>query len=379
MKPITPAVLALLLAGSAGLSGLVPAYADDPAPTPPPAASAPAAAQPEAPAVPPPAVNPDTHAPQPSVPPPAVNPDAQAPQGGAQPSVPPPAVNPNTHAPQGSAQPNRTPGPQGGGAGGNPFAFRFGGPMGGFGGGLGTSVLRLACGDRGAEALEIAFVRIQYEVKPTGPQQQLFDTLKQAAIADQKNYADACRAAVTGLRGGQGQSQPSVLDRFAARLALETARVNALNDILPKFRAFFDSLTDQQKAQFQPRRAVFSRNGMGHMGPGMGAGPNGMMGRGNMGRGMGPGGMGPGGMGPGGMGHGNMGHGNMPGFQGRPGWQGGANPSGGMQRPQAMPAPDDQPGVSQPGDDQPDSDQPDDSQPDTATPADPATNGSTPA
>jgi hypothetical protein len=221
MKPIVPAMLALLLAGSAGISGLVPAYAQDQAPATPPAATAPS---------------------EPA--PPAASPDTQTPQGNTR-----PGFNRNWRQ-QGNAM--------------QPFARRGGGnggfARGPFGRGLGTSVLDLSCGDRGAEALEIAFVRIQYEVKPNDQQRPLFDALRTAAIADQKNYADACRAAISAMRS---QANATVLDRFSARLALETARVNALNDILPKFRAFFDSLTDDQKAAFQPATRGFTRDGSG--------------------------------------------------------------------------------------------------------------------
>ena len=245
MKPIVPTMLALLLVGSAGLSGLVPAYAQVP-----PAAHAPA-----------PEASPDMQAPGSNGRSESTQPDEgqqASPQQGSQ-----PGFNRDRRQ-QGNAMrnPSNRNGPDFDG--GRGFGSR------GFDGGLGTSVLRLACGDRGAEALEIAFVRIQYEIKPTGQQQPLFDALKTAALADQKNYADACQAAISSVRG-QGNTQAradNLLDRFSARLALETARVNALNDVFPKFRAFFDSLTDAQKAAFQPRRMGFIRNGRPDAGPG---------------------------------------------------------------------------------------------------------------
>ncbi|HVW93155.1 MAG TPA: hypothetical protein VHB74_11165 [Devosia sp.] len=290
MKPIVPTVLVLLLVGSASLSGLVPAYADDPAP-----AAAPSAAAPAAPSTP---AGPSTLQ---AVP---------APQGNPAPQAAPGAQTPATQQAAPAQRFNRdwrqqANGYRQGGAGSfgaGPFGF------GRFGGGLGMSVLGIGCGDRGAEALEIAFVRIQYEVKPTSQQQPLFDALKTAALAGQKNYADACRAAISSL---QSQDNRSVLDRFSARLALETARVNALNDVLPKFRSFFDSLTDQQKAAFAPRRMGFTGNG---------------------------------GMGNGGMGNGGMGQG-MGGFRGWRDQQGGANGQGGpmtffrLQRPGGTTAP----------------------------------------
>ena len=126
----------------------------------------------------------------------------------------------------------------------------FGGPR--------ADVFDIACGPHGAEALEIALVHLQYAVQPTAAQQPLLDTLKTTALADQKTFAEACKTA-------------------------------ALSDVLPKFKAFYDSLTAEQKAKLTPPRmeAHFGLNGpmgqMGprgmhlhqrHMGPGMGNAPD---------------------------------------------------------------------------------------------------------
>ena len=213
MKFVTTATLAALLLGSAGVSGLVPAYAD--------AAAAPAVAAPATPA------------------PPA---DAMA-------------------------ATDQQPGRPGMGS------HMRGGDMGmGRPGAMRGGLLSIACGDRGAEALEIAFIHVQYEVKPTAEQQPLFDALKTTALADQKNFSDACQAAM----GAGGTASATILDRFQNRLAIETAKVTALNDVMPKLKAFYDSLTDAQKQQLQPRRWGGPR--MGEMGgPGRWA-PPGMMG-----------------------------------------------------------------------------------------------------
>jgi hypothetical protein len=147
------------------------------------------------------------------------------------------------------------------------------GPMGGLAD-PGTALLAMGCGDRGAEALEIALVRLQYGVKPTTDQQPLFDALKTAALASQKTLSDACTAARPA--DAAAAAKTTLPDRLQARLAVSTARVAALNEVLPKFKAFYDSLTDQQKQKLEPqaRRAGNNRPGFharpwvpGGMGP----------------------------------------------------------------------------------------------------------------
>jgi hypothetical protein len=160
----------------------------------------------------------------------------------------------------------------------------MGGPRGGAG------LLGLACGDRGAEALEIAFVHLNYAVKPTAEQQPLFDALRTAALADQKTFSNACQSAMSSVKGGKA----TILDRLEARLTLDNARAAALSDIVPKFKAFYDSLTDAQRSTLDQRFG--GRWGGPHAGtggwnhhPGWNHGP-GRMGPGMMGRGhMGPG------------------------------------------------------------------------------------------
>jgi hypothetical protein len=155
----------------------------------------------------------------------------------------------------------------------------FGGPR--------ADVFDLACGPRGAEALEIALVHLQYAVQPTAAQQPLLDTLKTTALADQKTFAEACKTALGDAKPDDAKTD--LLARLQARLAVDTAKVAALSDVLPKFKAFYDSLTPEQKAKLTPPRmeAHFGFNGpmgqMGprgmhlhqrHMGPGMGKAPD---------------------------------------------------------------------------------------------------------
>lgn len=211
MKLLTASVLASLLVGSVGLANLVPAFADDPAP------AGPAAAAPATP---------------------------------------------------GPWQHHR-------------FGDHRGRPGMGEAAGLPGRGMRpgglfaLACGERGAEALAVAFVHVEYRVKPTAEQQPLFDALKTAALAGQKSVADACGTPAATA------APPNLLDRMQAGLAVRTAEVAALNEVMPRFKAFYDSLTDQQKAALEPRWQA---------GRAMGAQPGSRMHRPMRGPGYGPGG-----------------------------------------------------------------------------------------
>jgi LTXXQ motif family protein len=211
MKFLTKAALAALLAGSIGVAGLVPTYADSAAPD-------------------------NQTAPSPSQPSPG------------QPSALP-------HPGRGF------PGPWGMWRGQRSMSARGGSPL-----------LRLACSDRGTEALDLAFVRVKYELKLTAEQQPLFDTLHTAALADQKSFADTCKAAVDD---GVAPGKKTLLDRMQTELALDSAKVTALSDVVPKFKAFYDSLSDQQKADLQhlrPGRARFGQWQQGPWGQGWGQG-----------------------------------------------------------------------------------------------------------
>lgn len=126
-------------------------------------------------------------------------------------------------------------------------------------------LLMLACSDRGAEALEIGLVRLSYRLDLTADQQKLFDTLRTRALTTQTSFADTCKASRPAADNG---AKPDALARMKAGLAIEQARLSALNDVLPDFEAFFNSLSDQQKARLLPH------HGMGRMGQHGGMGRN---------------------------------------------------------------------------------------------------------
>lgn len=123
--------------------------------------------------------------------------------------------------------------------------------------------------ERGAEAVEIALVRLSYAIDLTDAQQALFDTLKTDALA----AADTFSTAVEGLRPAAptetaaAPAVPDLAERFENRIAVETAHLEALKAVQPALTAFLDSLTDEQKAELMPQRPGRD-GGPGEMGKG---------------------------------------------------------------------------------------------------------------
>ena len=111
--------------------------------------------------------------------------------------------------------------------------------------------------DGGSEAVEIALVRLSHAIDMTPEQQTLFDTLKTDALAAAETFS----AALEGLRPAAPAegAQPEPLDiakGLDLRIALQTAQIEALKSVQPSVTAFFASLTDAQKAELAPARAM---------------------------------------------------------------------------------------------------------------------------
>lgn len=108
---------------------------------------------------------------------------------------------------------------------------------------------------RGAEAIEIAIVRLTHTIELTDQQTVLLEALKTDALA----AAAAFETATDGLRPTPPAEEetaalPDISRRFDNRIALESARLDALKSVQPAFTAFFDSLTDEQKAELASGR-----------------------------------------------------------------------------------------------------------------------------
>ncbi|MBF0679747.1 MAG: Spy/CpxP family protein refolding chaperone [Devosia sp.] len=111
--------------------------------------------------------------------------------------------------------------------------------------------------ERGAEAIDIAVVRLTHRLDLSAEQQTLLDTLKSDALAASETLASATE----GLRPtppakGDAPSAPDFSRSLENRIAFDTARLDALKSIQPAATAFFDSLTDAQKAELMPDRGT---------------------------------------------------------------------------------------------------------------------------
>lgn len=141
-------------------------------------------------------------------------------------------------------------------------AHRQGGPMGGQmmdhqmrGGRGGGQFLAIGCGPNAAERIETSLVSLGYRVDATAEQKTLLDALKTAALAAQAELATTCDAVMPAPAAADATTPaetPDMLERLQARLKIDEARVAAMSDVLPQFEAFFNSLTDEQKAALQP-------------------------------------------------------------------------------------------------------------------------------
>jgi hypothetical protein len=151
-------------------------------------------------------------------------------------------------------------------------------------GGRGGQFLAIGCSPNAAERIETGLVSLGYRVDATAEQKALLDTLKTAALDAQTELAAVCESVMPAMAAAAPADgvapaatapaeRPNLLERLQTRHAIDQARVAAMGDVLPQFEAFFNSLTDEQKASLEPRR--HARDGRNNDGP-----------RGDRGRGM---------------------------------------------------------------------------------------------
>lgn len=136
-----------------------------------------------------------------------------------------------------------------------------GGPGGRFGGDF-FSV------ERGAEAIDVALVRLSHRVDLTAEQQPLFDAFKSSALTAAETFATATAdLRPTPPAEGETPTAPNLADRLDTAIAIQTARLDALKAVQPDAKAFFDSLTEEQTASLMPQRPEGGFPGFGKHGP----------------------------------------------------------------------------------------------------------------
>lgn len=107
--------------------------------------------------------------------------------------------------------------------------------------------IHLICSEKGAERLETALGRVGDKVKLSEDQQALLTELKTVTLAAQTDFADKC---TTPTRG----EDKDLMDHVKQRQANMTAHVAAMDNVVPALEAFYDSLSDEQKAELKPNR-----------------------------------------------------------------------------------------------------------------------------
>lgn len=118
--------------------------------------------------------------------------------------------------------------------------------------------IHLMCSEKGAERLESALGHVAEKIDLTSDQQSLLAELKTVALSAQTNFADTC---TTPAR----DDDSNMIDRLKARQSNMAAHVAAMDDVVPALETFYDSLTDEQKAELKPNKhgKGFGRHGHG--------------------------------------------------------------------------------------------------------------------
>jgi hypothetical protein len=103
-----------------------------------------------------------------------------------------------------------------------------------------TDTLAALCSSQANGFTELPVERIEEIVKPTGPQQTALDQLKQASAKAAAELQGSCPKQA-------GETPTARLDAMSHRL---DAMVQAVKSLRPTLGAFYASLSDEQKAQF---------------------------------------------------------------------------------------------------------------------------------
>lgn len=114
-----------------------------------------------------------------------------------------------------------------------------------------SAMMGLVCSERGAERLDRLLGAVSDRAALTDAQKPAFDDLRTTTLAAQTRFADACLAARDAMRA---DARPDPVKSLQTRLAIDKARVDAMTEVLPKFEAFYNALTDEQKTALQPAR-----------------------------------------------------------------------------------------------------------------------------
>jgi hypothetical protein len=112
---------------------------------------------------------------------------------------------------------------------------------------------QFSCAPRAAERMEQRFDRLAERLKLTAEQQKLYEAFMTAALTAQTDLADKCAdLRPSAATDGGKRQRPDLLARMEQRLKFDEARLAAMNSVFPDFKAFYASLSDDQKSELLP-------------------------------------------------------------------------------------------------------------------------------
>lgn len=130
-----------------------------------------------------------------------------------------------------------------------------GGPGMGMRGGQGrpSMLLAFSCAPRAAEGLEIGLVRLSHRLDLTDDQQPLFDAFRTAALTAQTGLGDHCETLRPSPAAAQATTPADPIQSIRDRLSVESARIAAIESVLPDYEALVNSLSEEQSSLLAPR------------------------------------------------------------------------------------------------------------------------------
>lgn len=120
------------------------------------------------------------------------------------------------------------------------------------GAGGGFRFVEFSCDHRAADRMERRLDRLSGNLKLTDEQLKLFEDFRTTALTAQTDFADQCDTIRPAATASKNQ-RPDLIQRLEQRLKLDEARLAAMTELLPQFKAFYESLTPEQQAAFAPR------------------------------------------------------------------------------------------------------------------------------
>jgi hypothetical protein len=109
-----------------------------------------------------------------------------------------------------------------------------------------------SCNDRAADRLERRLDRMADWLELSKNQEKLFEDFRTTALTAQTDFADQCNTIRPGQTANKNE-RPDLIQRLEQRLKFDEARLAAMSELLPQFKSFYESLTDQQKRELAPR------------------------------------------------------------------------------------------------------------------------------